>query len=110
MIEKFKKETFNEPQHLLGKKLISLTNKAIFTNRELINKQMVIIIKYFAKKFTNNDMKKAKQRLDIHAEILRKKDTAILSYFIGYLSVMVPMIIALLITKLDEDNVIQRDN
>ena len=89
--------------------MIALTDKSLFTNREIINKQMVMVIRYFAKKFTKNDMIVAKKRLDIHAEISRKKDTAILSYFIGFLTVMLPLIICLMLVDLDPDGTNKRD-
>ena len=69
---------------------------------------MLLIIKYFAKKFTKNDMITAKKRLDIHAEISRKKDTAILSYFIGFLTVMLPLIICLMVVDIDPDGTNKR--
>ena len=90
--------------------MLHLTETRHFTNKNVVVKQMIKVITFYSKKFTKNDLKIARKNIDIPIKILKKKDAAILSYFSGLLSVLLPIILYWVFTTTDLDNRVSTEN
>lgn len=74
-------------------------------NRECISEQINKVVKYYAKKFTNKDMKVANVQLEKKRFDNQRRDIAMTSYFAGAISIIVIVIAVLIgLPSLDEED------
>ena len=90
------KTFFQLKDNVLDKKLSIVIDSQTFTNRKQITSKVSEIIRFYAEHFTNNKLETAKQTLENHNYEVRRKDSLLISFFCGTITIITFMFIVLL--------------